>query len=150
MGTVRRGAHNVHQIHYHFVTPIKYRRSIFDKPDRERALREIVKEIEERFELSIEELGVDRNHAHWLVSAAPQYSPSHIVRVLKSVTAREMFRRCPDLKQELWGGELWTDGFYVATVGEGASKEVIQRYVARQGKKAQRGLESGQLKLFDL
>ena len=142
-------AHNVYQIHYHFVTPIKYRRAIFDKPDREIALRGIVKEIEERFELTIEELGVDRNHVHWLVSAAPKYSPGHLVRVLKSVTAREMFRRCPDLKHELWGGELWTDGYYVGTVGEGASKDVIQRYVAQQGK-AQRGHEGGQLKLFDL
>lgn len=149
MRAVRRSAHNVYEIHYHIVTPVKYRKAIFDKPNREQALREIVKGIEERFELWIEEVGIDRNHVHWLVSAAPKYAPSHVVRVLKSVSAREMFRRCPDLRKELWGGELWTDGFYVGTVGEGASRAVIAKYIIQQGKKEQRGHEDGQLELFD-
>jgi REP element-mobilizing transposase RayT len=147
MRALRRSSHNVYQIHYHFVTPIKYRKGVFEKPEREQALRSIIKGFEERFEIWIEQVGVDRNHAHWLVCAAPKYAPSEIIRTIKSVTARELFRACPDLKKEMWGGELWSDGFFVATVGEGGSRNVILDYVERQGKKARRN--AGQLKLFE-
>ncbi len=147
MRALGRSRHNVYEIHYHMVTPIKYRKGIFEKPEREQALRTIIKGIEERYDLWVEQVGVDRDHVHWVVSAAPKYAPSEIIRILKSITAREMFQRCPDLKEELWGGELWTDGFYVATVGEHGSRKAIMDYVARQGGKAQRGPR--QLKLFD-
>ena len=79
-------------------------------------------------------------------SAAPKYAPSEIARVVKSLTAREMFGPHPDLREELWGGELWTDGFFVATVGEGGNVNVIREYVAHQGQRDQ----VKQLKLFDL
>lgn len=146
MGTLRRSRHNVYQIHYHFVTPIKYRKGIFAKPEREQTLRSIIKGLEERYEIWFEQVGIDRNHVHWLVSAAPKYSSSELIRIIKSVTGREMFRLCPDLREELWGGELWTNGFYVATVGERGSRDVILEYVRRQGKKERH--EAGQLKLF--
>jgi putative transposase len=147
MGAVRRSKHNVYEIHYHIVTPIKYRRGIFEKTDREQALREIIRGLEERYEMWIEQVGIDRNHVHWVVSAAPKYAPSDVVRVIKSVTAQEMFRRCEGLREELWGGELWTDGFYVGTVGERGGREAILRYVAQQGKKGEEA--GGQLKLFE-
>lgn len=147
MGALRRSWHNVSEVHYHFVTPIKYRKGVFEKPEREQALRAVMRGIEERYEVWFEQVGVDRDHVHWVVSAAPKYAPSALVRMIKSITAREMFRRCPDLREELWGGELWTDGFYVATVGEHGTKKVIMDYVARQGRKALRELR--QLKLFD-
>ncbi|MEE8483132.1 MAG: IS200/IS605 family transposase [Nitrospinota bacterium] len=146
MGTLRRSRHNVYQIHYHFVTPIKYRKGIFEKPGREQALRTIIKGLEERYEMWFEQVGIDQNHVHWLLSAAPKYSPSELIRTIKSISAREMFKLCPDLREELWGGELWGDGFYVATVGEGGSRDVILKYVAGQGKKERS--EAGQLRLF--
>lgn len=147
MGALRRSRHNVSQIHYHFVTPIKYRKGIFSKPEREQVLRSIITGLEERYEIEFEQVGIDRNHVHWVISAAPKYAPSEIIRIIKSVTGREMFKRCPELAEELWGGELWTDGFYVATVGDGGTRKVILEYVARQGKEARR--EAGQLKLFE-
>ena len=146
MNSVRRSRHNVYQIHYHFVTPVKYRKGVFEKPNRIHALRTIMKGIEERYDIWVEEVGIDKNHVHWLVSAAPKYSPSGIIRVIKSITGREMFRLCPDLREELWGGELWTDGFYVSTIGEKGNRTVILRYLAKQGMNAQRELD--QMKLF--
>ena len=67
--------------------------------------------------------------------------------MIKSLTAREMFRMCTDLREELWRGELWTEGFYVATVGEHESKKAIMECVASQGKQAQRSYR--QMKHFD-
>lgn len=125
------------------MTPVKYRKAIWGQPDRERSLHTICQEIEERYEIKFEQLGIDTNHVHYVISAAPKFAPSAMVRVLKSITAREMFKRHSELKSELWGGELWTDAFYVATVGEHSSLDVIRAYVKKQG------VKPDQLKLFD-
>ena len=143
MRAVRTTEHNAYQIHYHFVTPVKYRRAIFGRPDREHTLHTICSEIEERYSIWFEQLGIDTNHVHYLLNAAPKFSPSQIIRLVKSITARELFKRHPDLRGELWGGELWTDGFFVATVGEGGNRDVVREYIQKQGMKLD------QLKLFD-
>ncbi|MFA6018477.1 MAG: IS200/IS605 family transposase [Patescibacteria group bacterium] len=145
MRAVKISEHNVYQIHYHFVAPIKYRRAIFGCLDREETLKATCKEIEERYSIEFEQVGIDMNHVHYLISAAPKLAPSNIIQIVKSITARELFKKHPDLKKQLWGGELWTDGFYVATVGEGGNKDVIQSYVKNQGKPR----NASQLKLFD-
>ena len=136
---------SAYQIHYHFVVPVKYRKGIFDNTDREQTLLAICKEIEERYDIRFETVGIDLNHVHYLLSAVPRFSPSRIIQIVKSITARELFKHHPDLKRELWGGHLWSEGYFVATVGEGGNKQVIEVYVKNQGKK----LESDQLKLFD-
>ena len=145
MRAVNKTTNSAYQIHYHFVTPVKYRKAIFGVVDRERSLVKISKEIEERYEITMEQVGIDTNHVHYLVSAAPKYAPGRIIQIIKSITAREMFRRHPEIKSILWGGELWTDGYFVATIGEGGDRDVIRAYVANQGKP--QDLE--QLKLFN-
>src|SRR3989344_3701566 len=146
MRAVRTSEHNAYQIHYHFVIPVKYHLSIFGRSDREQTLITICTEIEERYDWIFEQMGIDQNHVYFLISAAPKYSPSAIIQGIKNITAKELFRRHPDLRDELWHGELWTDGFFVATVGEGGNRDIIKQYVANQGKKK---LEDNQLKLFD-
>ena len=145
MRAVRTTEHNAYQIHYHFVTPVKYRKSIFGSPDREQTLIKICTEIEERYSIEFEQVGIDHNHVHYLLSAAPKYAPSQIIQIVKSITARELLRQYPELRKDLWGGELWTDGFFVATVGEGGNKDIIKQYVAKQGQRE----DESQLKLFD-
>ncbi len=81
------------------------------------------------------EIGTDRDHVHFLVQSVPMYSPTKIVRTIKSIAAREIFRRIPSVKEKLWGGEFWTKGYYVNTVGRHGSEELIRRYVERQGSK---------------
>ncbi len=134
-----------YQIHYHFVIPVKYRKAIFDNPDCEHTLISICKGIEERYDIVFEKGGIDLNHVHLLLSAAPRFSPSDIIRIVKSITARELFKKHPGLKRELWGGHLWSEGYFVATIGEGGNKDVIQKYIENQGKST----EELQLKLFD-
>ena len=145
METLRKGHHSAYQIHYHFVTPIKYRKAIFDYKERCNSLILITKEIEERYEIKFEQVGIDVNHVHYLLSSSPKLAPGRIIQIVKSIMARELFRRHPDLKKELWGGELWSDGYFVATIGEGGNREVILSYVAKQGIKN----PEQQLKLFN-
>ena len=102
---------------YHSVFPAKYRRAVFD--DRvDEVLKEVCLEISKRYQMKFLEIGTDKDHAHFLVQSVPTYSVTKIVRMLKILTAREIFRRCPQVKRQLWGGEFWTDGFFASTVGK--------------------------------
>jgi putative transposase len=103
MRTVKKSEHNAYQIHYHFVCPVKYRKALFGFFDRENTLRFICREIEERYEYEFEQIGIDTNHVHLFMSAAPKFSPSIIIQTMKSIIAREMFKKHPDLKKRTFG-----------------------------------------------
>ncbi len=129
---VHKASHCAWQIHYHVVFPVKYRRGLLDGGVVE-IITQTAKEIQERYDIEFEQIGCDRDHIHLLCSAHPKVTPGQIVRVFKSITARELFRRKPELKRALWGGEFWSDGYYVATVGERGDWSVVERYVKNQG-----------------
>ena len=143
-GKVRKGYHCAWQIHYHIVFPVKYRKALLDD-EVVRIILETAEGIEERYDIEFETIGCDQDHVHILCSAHPKIAPGQIVRVFKSITAREVFLKKPKVKRELWGGEFWTDGCYVATVGERGNWQVVENYVKNQGKPKE---ELRQLKLF--
>jgi len=130
--TLTKEHHCAHQSHYHLVFPVKYRRVVLNEAV-VKTIKEIAVAISERYDLDIEELGCDLNHIHLLCSFHPKYGGGQIVRLFKSITARELFRRFPDLKKELWGGELWSDGYYLATIGERGNLKTIESYIRSQG-----------------
>lgn len=130
---VRKGYHCAWQIHYHIVFPVKYRKALLDEEVTE-IIRETAEGIQERYEIEIEAVGMDMDHIHLLCGGHPKISIDRIVQVFKSITAREIFRRKPSVKKELWGGEFWTDGYYAATVGERANWTTVEKYIQRQGK----------------
>ena len=94
------------------------------------------------------EIGADRDHVHFLVQSVPAYSPTQIIRIIKSLTARELFKAMPELKKSLWGSAFWSSGFFVHSVGRHGSETVIRRYVKQQGMKDYQQIHAGQLDLF--
>ena len=103
--------------------PAKYRRAVFE--DRvDKVLRDICLEIEKRYEIKFLEIGADEDHVHFLVQSVTMYSVKKIVQLIKSLTAREIFRLCPYIKKQLWGGEFWTDGYFASTVGKHGVNEL--------------------------
>ena len=127
-------SHNVSNLVYHVVCPAKYRRVVFDNVVEEH-LKNICLGIEERYEyIHFLEIGVDNDHVHFLIQSLPSKSPTELVRVIKSVTARQIFKECPQVKKKLWGGEFWTDGYFIATVGKNQNETVVKEYVRNQGK----------------
>jgi putative transposase len=130
---VTRSNHCVYDAHYHLVFPVKYRKALLTSHI-DGAILDIAKEIEERYDIAFEKIGTDGNHIHLLCSFHPKYSGGQVVRMFKSITARELFRRFPELRRNLWGGEFWSDGYYLATVSERGDWKTVERYVASQGK----------------
>lgn len=148
MSHLIRKSHNVSILVYHFVCPAKYRRAVIDEKV-DQVLKDVCLEIAQRYQIEFLEIGTDKDHVHFLVQSVPSYSPTKIITIIKSFTAREVFMRVPSVKKQLWGGEFWTDGYYVGTVGRHATEEAIRQYVKNQGQENEyQQLHVQQLKLF--
>ena len=133
MSDLIRKEHNTSALVYYIVCPRKYRRAVISE-EVDKKLREVCLGIEARYEITFIEIGTEADHVHYLVQSVPTYSAEKIVRTIKSITARKIFESCPEVKKQLWGGEFWTKGYYVGTVGEHGSEQVIREYVRRQGR----------------
>jgi putative transposase len=144
-------SHSVYKIRYHLVTAVKYRKVLLNT-EVEACIREILKEISERYEIIIDEVGFDQNHIHIFCGAAPRMAPLRVISIIKSITARKIFERFPKLKKEqLWGGQFWSDGKYIGTVGEATSEKTIRNYIRNQSlDKRESEARVKQLKLFDI
>ena len=133
MSEIKKKSHNVSVILYHVVCPVKYRQAVIET-NVDTSIKEICISISERYEIAFIEIGTENDHVHFLIQSIPMYSPQKIVQMVKSITAREVFRRHPEVRKRLWGGEFWTKGYYINTVAVSGNEEVIRNYVKQQGK----------------
>ena len=97
-------------------------------------LKKICLELSKRYSIYFLEIGTDKDHVHFLIQSVPMYSPTKIARIVKSITAREIFKRRPEVRELLWKGEFWTDGYFISSVGKNGNESVISKYVKNQGK----------------
>ena len=128
-------AHKVYKIRYHIVIVAKCRKWILLPSDRIAYLRYLLSEITKCYDIKFEAIGTDGNHFHIFVDAPPKYSPLQIIRVVKSIIARTMFAKFPEIKKDSWGGEPWSDGGYVGTIGDETTANVVRNYISGQGTK---------------
>ena len=141
-------SHNVSVLLYHFVCPAKYRKVVFDK-EVDETLKVVCLEIAKRYEINFLEIGIDKDHVHFLIQSVPKYSVTQIIRIIKSITAKKIFEKHPQAKEQLWGGEFWSDGFFVNTVSKFGSEDTISKYVKEQGiEKEYKKLHDQQISLF--
>jgi len=139
--------HNVTVLIYHLVCPAKYRRVVFSEVV-DTSIKEVCLEIEKRYEIVFLEIGVDKDHAHFLLQSVPTYSPKKIAQTIKSITAKEIFRRHPEVKQKMWGGEFWSKGYFMSSVGKHGDEAMLKNYVKNQGNETYKQIYQSQLKLF--
>jgi putative transposase len=125
--------HNKNLMLYHLVCPAKYRRKIFTETV-ETTLKNVCLDISLRYELHFVEIGADEDHVHFLIQSVPMMLPSRMVQLTKSITAKQIFKLHPEVKQKLWGGKFWTSGYYINTVGYYGNEQLIANYVREQGK----------------
>jgi len=140
--------HNKTLLLYHIVCPMRYRKGVITEEIGE-TLKEVCFEISERYEIHFVEIGYETDHVHFLVQSVPKLSVSQIAGTVKSITAKQLYQRHPEIKAKLWGGNFWTSGFYANTVGQYVNEEVIRKYVESQGKNNEyKRIYNGQLSLF--
>jgi putative transposase len=140
---LKRASHAVYDTAYHLVWCPKYRKNIFAEEDVRKRAGQLIREICEEYGFEIEEMEVGEDHAHILISFPPKHSIGEVVRIIKSISARELFRVFPRLKKRLWSGELWEDGYFARTVGDRLTRQIIDKYIKHHG-----DLEQGPAQLF--
>jgi putative transposase len=149
MSHLVRKRHNLSILLYPIVCPAKYRRIVFSE-EVDQVLKAVCLEIAQRYDSVFLEIGTDRDHVHFLVQSIPSYSPTKIVPIIKSLTARETFGRVPEVKKKRWGGQFWRDGYSISTVGQPATENTIRNYVKQQGREKQySALHTQHPRLFD-
>ena len=139
---VWRWYHSVSECHYHIQITVKYRKALIDK-EIEKIIMGILEGFKDRFAIDIYTVGFDGDHMHTLCQFLPKYSGGQVIRLIKSITAKQVLK-IPDVRKELWGGEFWTDGYYMATISNRGTKQVIENYVKNQGRNPE------QLTIFNL
>ena len=127
-------SHNVPILLYHLVFPAKYRKVVIDEKV-DRTIKDVCIDISYRYQIHFLEIGTDKDHVHFLIQSVPTYNVTKLVTIIKSITAREIFKRNPEVKQKLWGGEFWTDGYFANTVSRFGDEATISEYVKKQGTK---------------
>ena len=143
---LQRNTHHVYRLMYHFVWIPKYRHKVFSEPYRG-VLKGIIEKAGYDYDIDIVELEIPEDHIHMVVRGVPKTSPSDVMQVIKSISAREFFRFYPDIKKRyFWGGKLWTQSFFVETIGN-VNEDVIRAYVRDQlieyEKKEDRSIQLG-------
>jgi len=141
---IRRTKHAVYDLKYHLVWIPKYRKNILSKEVSE-YLKVIFNKIAEEYEFRIDTMEVMEDHVHIFVEVPPRYSPARVVQIMKSISAREAFSKFPDLRKQLWAGELWNDGYFVRSVGDKVTADIIRKYIEYQTHED----DSIQLNMFD-
>ena len=125
---IRRTSHAVYDTRYHLVWAPKYRKWILRGDIRE-FVEKCFKEVAENNDFEIEAMEIAEDHVHIFLGFPPRYSISQVVQRLKRRSARGIFQRYPEVKKELRGGEFWEDGYFVRTVGDKVTKDVIKKYI---------------------
>ena len=131
---VERAAHCTYRIRYHMVMCVKYRKKMLLEQSRIEFLKEIMQGLALRYYFKFEAIGIDEDHFHVVLGAAPKYSPSQIMSIIKSWSARLIFKKYPYIRKELWGGEFWSDGGHIDTVSEYGGLDRIKKYVKEQNR----------------
>jgi len=144
-GGLWRWYHNVSECYYHIQLTVKYRKALLDE-EVVGVVLETFRGFKERYCIEIHEVGFDRDHVHILCQFLPKYSGGGVIGLIKKITATRIFKRVPRIKKELWGGEFWTDGYYIGTISSRGNRKTIEKYIQNQGQK----LENIQLKMFEL
>lgn len=131
MSPIKTTKHAVYDLKYHFVWIPKYRKKQLIG-DVAVFVKQVFHRIALEYGWEIEEVAIQSDHVHVFLHAPPKYAPARIVQVMKSLSAREIFQQFPQLRKQLWAGEFWNDGYFVRSVGDQVTAEIIKKYIRYQ------------------
>jgi putative transposase len=126
---LKRASHAVYDTTYHLVWCPKRRKTIFKDAEVRQRAEQLFREISDEYAYEIQEMEVGVDHVHILISFHPKYAIGQVVRTLKSISARELFREFPRIKKRLWSGQLWEDGYFARTVGDRMTRQIVEKYI---------------------
>ena len=129
---VKKGRGYVYSLQYHIVWCTKYRQDVLVGSVSD-SLKKILTKIAKDNDFNIVEMNTDVDHIHLLIDCTPSHQIPNMLKALKGVSARLLFQSCPELKKSLYDGNLWNPSYFVSTVSENTTQQVLD-YIKSQGK----------------
>lgn len=131
---VEHAPHCTYRIRYHMVFVVKYRKKMLLEKVPLTYFKQIMQGIGERYWFKFDAIGIEPDHLHIVVGTPPKNSPSSIMGIIKSITAKQIFQDYPEITEFLWGGNFWSAGGHIDTVSEYGGLDKIKKYVEEQGR----------------
>lgn len=129
---IRHTSHARFELWYHFAWATKYRKHIWNDPQKKEAVKRLFRKIAAKYDMEIGTIELVSDHIHFSLAAPPRIAPARAAQILKSVSNKAIFSWYPELKRSYWGGELWVTGYFVRSIGPGLTKEDIDKYIEEQ------------------
>jgi putative transposase len=129
---IKKTSHARYELWYHLAFSTKYRKEAFNDKRIQEEVALLFREIALHYDLEIGQIQVLPDHVHLSVTAPPRIAPAEAVAILKSVSTKLLFKRYKWLKKLYWGGEVWSGGYFVRSVGTGLTREAIEKYIKEQ------------------
>lgn len=95
-------------------------------------LKKVFVEIAEEYEFHIDTMEVMADHVHMFIEVPPAYAPARVAQIMKSISAKELYKRYPEMRTNMWSGAIWGEGYFVRSVGDVVTSEVIKKYIKYQ------------------
>ena len=137
MRELRRAAHTVYSLHYHFVFTTKYRKPVL-AGEIGQTLRDLIREICRSEDIEILQGHIRPDHVHLLLSAPPHLAPNRVMQAIKGKTSQHLLQDYRRLRATFWGRHLWGRGYFVASSGN-VTDEAIAEYIRLQGAEPEDG-----------
>ena len=123
--------HSKFLVIYHIIFVVKYRKSLLIQYGT--WIKGNMFEVADRSDFQIQEMEVDKDHIHFMISSVPKLSPLQIVRRLKQESTYRIWQEYPELRKHFWKEKtFWSDGYYCCSIGN-ASIETVRKYIESQG-----------------
>ncbi|WP_394555503.1 IS200/IS605 family transposase (plasmid) [Priestia aryabhattai] len=124
----------VYEMMYRLIWTVHDGRCVLEY-DIELFIQDVLRQIADEKDFIVHSVKVlNQNYIDVTVSAHPKIAPSYIVKMLKGISGRKIYLKFPDIKQKLEKGMLWTNNFYIQTIGN-YSEETVEDYIKKQFKK---------------
>lgn len=116
-----------YKLSYHFIWCSKYRKKLL--VGRIAVLLKLgIPHLCADEEWAIETLDIQPDHVRLVITVPPSVTPSEVAHQIKEETARVVFKRFPEVKNECPDGELWSSSYYVGSVGD-ISLDAVREYI---------------------
>jgi putative transposase len=94
--------------------------------------KEVLQQVADEYGFWVDTMEVMEDRVHVFIEVPPNYSAAGVVQILKSISARQVFKKFRKLREQFWSGELWSDGYFVRSVGGKVTADVIRRHIEYQ------------------
>ena len=142
MTTLYKLSHCTYNTKYHIVWIPKYRKPVMISTAIQTRVKELLSGIAERYDMEVDTMEVEPDHVHLFILIPPTRSVTEAVNLLKGISSKKLRQEFREIKEMLWGSDFWAIGYFVTTVNDKTTSEMIRKYIKNQKTKA------AQLRLF--